>query len=336
MPTSNDDVTDDHQLVAGTAWLFARAEHREAFDLLFIDEAGQFALANAAAVSLAATNVVLLGDPQQLPQVTQADHPDGSGASVLEHLLDGAQHDRRPTAACCSPRPGACTPTSARSSPSAATTPGCTRAPPARNRRIDAPVGALTGAGLRSIAVDHEGRSQASPEEADAIAAACRDLLAGATVTDDDGHDAAARSPTTSSSSRPTTSRCDCIRERVPAGVRVGTVDRFQGQQAPVVFYAMTCSAGEDVPRGIDFLFDAHRLNVAISRAQCLAVLVHSPRLLDADCQSLAAMELVDGVCRFVELAEPVAWCREQAGSTGPKPIPAAGWHSAASKGSPS
>ena len=70
--------------------------------------------------------------------------------------------------------------------------------------------------------------------------------------------------------------------------------------------YAMTCSAGEDVPRGIDFLFDAHRLNVAISRAQCLAVLVHSPRLLDADCNSLEAMALVDGACRFLELATPI------------------------------
>jgi superfamily I DNA and/or RNA helicase len=93
-----------------------------------------------------------------------------------------------------------------------------------------------------------------------------------------------------------------CIRDRVPAGVRVGTVDRFQGQEAPVVFYALTCSSGDDVPRGIDFLFDAHRLNVAVSRAQCIAVLVHSPRLLDADCPTLAAMERVDGVCRFLEL----------------------------------
>ena len=70
-----------------------------------------------------------------------------------------------------------------------------------------------------------------------------------------------------------------------------------------MVFFAMTCSSGEDVPRGIDFLFDRNRLNVAISRAQCLAVLVHSPRLLDADCRTLAAMELVDGACRFVEMA---------------------------------
>jgi uncharacterized protein len=77
-------------LVAGTAWLFARPEHRRSFDLIFIDEAGQYALANAAAVALAAESMVLLGDPQQLPQVNQAQHPDGSGASVLGHILDGA------------------------------------------------------------------------------------------------------------------------------------------------------------------------------------------------------------------------------------------------------
>ena len=74
----------------------------------------------------------------------------------------------------------------------------------------------------------------------------------------------------------------------------------------PVVFYAMTCSSGEDAPRGIDFLFDSHRLNVAISRAQCLAVLVHCPRLLDADCPTLETMEQVDNVYGFVEMAEAV------------------------------
>jgi uncharacterized protein len=95
-----------------------------------------------------------------------------------------------------------------------------------------------------------------------------------------------------------------CIRDRVPEGVQVGTVDRFQGQQATVVFYSMTCSSGDDVPRGVDFLFDAHRLNVAVSRAQCLATVVYSERLLDADCTSVRAMELVDGLCRFVEFAD--------------------------------
>ena len=114
-----------------------------------------------------------------------------------------------------------------------------------------------------------------------------------------------------------------CIREHVPEGVRVGTVDRFQGQQAPVVFYAMTCSSGDDVPRGLDFLFDDHRFNVAISRAQCLAVLVHSPRLLDADCHTLRTMELVDGVCRFVEMAQPEPAAGGPAAHDRPDPGPA-------------
>ena len=301
---SNADVTDAHQLVAGTAWLFARPEHRESFDLVFVDEAGQYALANAAAVSLAATSVVLLGDPQQLPQVNQAEHPDGSGASVLEHLLAGARTIAPDQGVLLTEtwrmHPAVCAFVSERSYDARLQSrPACS------NRRVDAPFGALNGAGLRTLAVDHEGRSQASPEEADAIAAACHDLLAGATVTDDT-NTTRPLVPEDILVVAPYNLAVRCIRERAPTGVRVGTVDRFQGQQAPVVFYAMTCSAGENAPRGINFLFDAHRLNVAVSRAQCLAVLVHCPRLLDSDCQNIEAMELVDGVCRFVELAQPI------------------------------
>jgi uncharacterized protein len=91
------------------------------------------------------------------------------------------------------------------------------------------------------------------------------------------------------------------LRERVPAGVAVGTVDKFQGQQARVVFYSMASSSGEDVPRGLDFLFSRNRLNVAISRAQCLAYLVASPRLLDASCRTIEQMRLANALCRLVE-----------------------------------
>ena len=93
------------------------------------------------------------------------------------------------------------------------------------------------------------------------------------------------------------------LRSRLPAGVPVGTVDRFQGQQAPVVLVSMASSSPDDAPRGIGFAFDRHRFNVATSRAQCRAVLVCSPRLLDADCRTVAQMRLVSAVCRFVELA---------------------------------
>ncbi len=93
------------------------------------------------------------------------------------------------------------------------------------------------------------------------------------------------------------------LRGALPAGVRVGTVDKFQGQEAPVVFYSTTSSSGEEVPRGLEFLFSRNRLNVAISRAQCLAVLVGSPRLLDVRTRSVDQMRLVNALCRFVEMS---------------------------------
>ena len=94
------------------------------------------------------------------------------------------------------------------------------------------------------------------------------------------------------------------LREALPAGVRVGTVDKFQGQEAPVVFFSMATSSGDDVSRGLAFLFSRNRLNVAISRAQCLAILVCSPRLLEARCTSIEDMQLVNALCRLVEVAE--------------------------------
>ena len=93
-----------------------------------------------------------------------------------------------------------------------------------------------------------------------------------------------------------------CLRAAIPdERIRIGTVDKFQGQEAPVVFYSMASSSGEDVPRGLDFLFSRNRLNVAISRAKCLAYLVASPRLLDANCRTVEQMRLANALCRFVE-----------------------------------
>ena len=102
------------------------------------------------------------------------------------------------------------------------------------------------------------------------------------------------------------------LRRALPAGVPVGTVDKFQGQQAPVVFFSMATSSGEDVPRNLAFLFSRNRLNVAISRAQCLAVLVCSPRLLEARCDTIEELQLVNALCRLVEYASRVRpWPRE-------------------------
>jgi AAA domain len=294
----------EFDLVAGTAWLLSCEDHAEIFDLLFIDEAGQFSLAATVAAGRCAKSLVLLGDPQQLPQVNQATHPDGSGASVLQHVIGDADvvDPGRGVLLDVSWRmhPEICAFVSERSyQGKLGSHDDCAR------RKIDAP-GQLTGAGLRAVEVIHEGRSQESPEEAEAIAALCRDLLNGGTVTEADGSirpltpaDVLVVAPYNLAVAR--------IRRHVPDGVRVGTVDRFQGQEAPVVFFTMTCSTADDVPRGLDFLFDRNRLNVAISRAQCLAVLIHSPRLLDANCTTTDQMSLVEGPCRLVNLAQCAA-----------------------------
>ena len=308
-PTGSIVVVDDNKktydaefnLVAGTPWLMACLQHEQAFDLLFIDEAGQLALAGAVAAGRCAKNLVLLGDPQQLPQVNQASHPEGSGVSVLGHLIGGQDVIAQDRGVLLDQswrmHPDICCFISERSySGQLDWHPDCERQEVHSHGR-------LSGAGLRYVEVAHDGRSQESVEEAQTIASLCEELLDAGKVTTRDGTVRALR-PDDLLVVAPYNLAVARIRRHVPDGVRVGTVDRFQGQEAPVVFFAMTCSTDEDVPRGLDFLFDRNRLNVAISRAQCLAVLVHSPRLLDANCRRLEQMELVDGACRFVELAQ--------------------------------
>jgi uncharacterized protein len=154
---------------------------------------------------------------------------------------------------------------------------------------------------MRYVPVEHEGRSQAAPEEAAAIAGEIESLL-GRDFTAADGRSWPLRHEDILVVA-PYNQQVRTLRGALPAGVRVGTVDRFQGQEAPVVFYSTTSSSGDEVPRGLEFLFSRNRLNVAISRAQCLAVLVGSPRLLDVRTRSVDQMRLVNALCRFVEYA---------------------------------
>ena len=94
--------------------------------------------------------------------------------------------------------------------------------------------------------------------------------------------------------------------KRALPGMRIGTVDKFQGQEAPVVIYSMTSSSPEDAPRGLSFLYNPNRLNVATSRARCAVVLVASNRLLEPECHSPDQMRWANGLCRFRELATEV------------------------------
>jgi uncharacterized protein len=96
-----------------------------------------------------------------------------------------------------------------------------------------------------------------------------------------------------------------CLVNVLPDGVDAGTVDKFQGREAAVVFFSMATSSGDDIPRGLEFLFSRNRLNVAVSRAKVLAVLVCSPRLLETRCRTVEQMRLVNGLCAFAEHARP-------------------------------
>jgi uncharacterized protein len=282
-------------LLAGTAWLFAREEFDGALDYLMIDEAGQISLADAVAMGTSARNVILLGDPLQLAQVSQGVHPQGSAASVLEHLLGEAPtipEDR-----------GLFLERSFRMHPdvcafvSDIVYAGRLHADASAARRTTA-----FGTGIRFIPAEHAGNRTASDEEVEGI----RDTIAGmlgGSFTDADGPSRPLREDDFMVVT-PYNAQVRRLRTGLPAGVRIGTVDKFQGQEAPVVFFSMATSSGEDVPRSLAFLFSRNRLNVAVSRAQCLAVLVCSPRLLEARCRSIEEMELVNALCRLVEYAE--------------------------------
>jgi len=267
-------------LAAGTAWLFSRENQQ--VDYLFVDEAGQVSLADALALGTAARNLVLVGDPQQLDQVLQGTHPAGSGLSVLRHLLG----DDATVAAdrgvflerTFRLHPDICTYVSEEFYEG--------RLEPAEVAR-----GRTTplGTGLQWLPVEHAGNRQESPEEVEAVRAEV-ERLGAAGVTD-------------VLVVSPYNAQVNALAQALP-GVRVGTVDKFQGQEADVVLYSLASSSGEDVPRGLEFLLSRNRLNVAISRARCLAYLVCSPRLLEVNARSIPQMRLANALCRFVELAE--------------------------------
>jgi predicted RecB family nuclease len=287
---------DTGHLVGGTAWTFANAAVREEpFDVLVIDEAGQFALADALAVSTCAKNVVLLGDPQQLPQVVQGTHPAGAEASALGHLIGEADimpphlgyfldQTRRMHPAVCEPV-------------SRLSYAGLLHAHPSASRSVEG-----FTSGLYLASVDHHGNTTRSVEEAAEVVAIVASLHGrtweGRALTDADFLVVAPYNLQARVVSRH-------LSDAGFGDVRVGTVDRFQGQEAPVVITTMTSSSAIDLPRGLDFLLSRNRLNVALSRAQSVAVLVCSPRLLEADIRTVDQMRLVSGMLGLLQTAAP-------------------------------
>jgi uncharacterized protein len=289
-------------LAAGTAWLWSRPEFMGSVDALFIDEAGQYSLANALAVAPAGRSLVLLGDPRQLQQPQQGLHPPGTEVSALDHLLLG--HETMPSDRglfldqTWRLHPEICAFTSEiyyedRLHPR----PGLER------QRVNCE-GIASGSGLRRLPVKHSGNASESPEEAAAIASLVKGLLEAApTWTDWEGKEQKLELGHILVVA-PYNAQVAAIGERLPPGARVGTVDKFQGQEAPIVIYSMASSSAEDAPRGMEFLYSPNRLNVATSRARCLVILVANDQVFLPECRTPEQMRLANGLCRYLEMAD--------------------------------
>jgi uncharacterized protein len=288
-------------VVGGTAWLFARDDVAGRFDHLFVDEAGQVSLANLVAMSRAARNLVLIGDQMQLGQPTQGSHPGESGASVLEYLLGERatvppalgvflDRTRRLHPRLCSFVSGAFY--EGRLAPEPGTERRVVRVPPEAG---EVPV----EAGLLWLPVGHEGNAQASDEEVARVRAVVADLL-GRPLTGADGAECGRVDWSSMLFVAPYNLQVRRLERAFPSA-RVGSVDRFQGQEAPVVVVSMGASEGEASPRGLDFLLHRNRLNVAVSRARSLAVVVGHPDLGLARCTTVRQMILCNAYCRIAE-----------------------------------
>jgi predicted RecB family nuclease len=290
-------------VLGGTAWLWARPEFADAVEVLFVDEAGQMSLANVLAVSGSAKSVVLLGDPQQLDQPQKGSHPEGVNASALQHIL--GHHRTIPSDR------GIFLPVTWRLAPSICAFTSevfyegrLTSKPGLEHQRLTG-VGKLDGSGLYVVEVDHDGNRNSSTEEIEVVADLVERLTApGAAWVDEEGKVAQMASKDVLVVA-PYNAHVTRLAERLStSGVSVGTVDKFQGQQAPVVIYSMATSRPEDAPRGMEFLYSLNRLNVATSRAKCVAILVASPRLFDPECRTPRQMKLANALCRYREMAQ--------------------------------
>ncbi len=287
----------------GCSWAWSRPEFQGSLDTLVIDEAGQVSLANALAISGAADNLVLFGDPAQLDQPQKGIHPAGADVSALGHLLGDAATMPADRGLFISQtrrlNPDICRFTSELFYD------GKLQSQPGLEHQEVVLGSELAGSGLLWMPVEHAGNTNRSDEEVERIESLVGQLLAPDARYVDDKQDRALGKDDILIVT-PYNAQVGALRQRLP-DFRIGTVDKFQGQEAPIVIYSMASSSADDAPRGVEFLYNLNRLNVATSRAQALVVLVGSPGLLEVHCRTPRQMELVNALCRYVELAKSVA-----------------------------
>jgi uncharacterized protein len=290
----------EYDVVGGTAWVWSKEELSEAIDVLVVDEAGQMSLANVLACAQSTRNLVLLGDPQQLEQPQKAAHPEGSELSALEYLLE--HHDTMPEdrglflGETWRLNPSICSYTSELFYEGKLTTHASLA-----GQVISGPT-PFAGTGLFYVPVEHEGNQNSSPEEAERIAEIVAGLVAPRVTWTDRCGETRPISLSDVLVVAPYNAQVSEIGKRIP-GARAGTVDKFQGQEAPCVIYSLTTSSPEEAPHGMEFLFSRHRLNVATSRARCVCILVGDPHMFEPNCRTPEQMRMANAFCAFLERA---------------------------------
>lgn len=287
-------------LIGGTAWFFSRGAMAGKLDYLFVDEAGQVSIANLVAMSRSTRNIVLMGDQMQLGQPTQGSHPGESGQSILEYYLQG--HATIPEdlgiflPTSWRMHPQVCSFISdavyeSRLKPEAHTANRIICLPPSEGNLVKQEAGVLF------VPVEHEGNSQGSDEEVEVIKTIVQDLV-GRTIMNEKGEPAGVVNVLDSILFvTPYNMQVRKLKRALPEGSRVASVDKFQGQEAPIVIVSMCASPGEFGSRGMQFVLDKNRLNVAISRAQSLAIVVGDPRLAESPCNSIEDMRRLNLYC---------------------------------------
>jgi len=291
-------------IAAGTSFMWARQEFFESVDFLFVDEAGQLSLIDTLALSHAGKNLILMGDPQQLKQPQKGSHPEGTEVSALEHIL---QEEKTISA-----DQGLFLETTWRMHPAINDYISelfydhrLHTKPDTVNQRLNGSP-SYHEPGLYIELVNHEGNQNSSEEEVEKVASIVDNLLDHNVYWIDYDKQRHKLNSHHIKIISPYNAQVELLKAALP-NIQIGTVDKFQGQEAPVIIFSMATSTPEDAPRGMEFLYSLNRFNVAVSRARAVFILVANPSLFEPVCKSTQQMQLANSLCRLMERAKKIS-----------------------------
>jgi predicted RecB family nuclease len=289
-------------VIAGTSNMWANKRLTDSVDYLFVDEAGQLSLADTLACCYATKNLVLLGDPQQLRQPIQGVHPDGIDVSALEHIFQDQKTIGEDQ--------GIFLGTTWRMHPKICSFNSdlyydskLLPEPSLERQKIKGNT-PFKGAGLFYHPVEHSGNSNYCSQEVEAVVHIFNNLTKGDVEWINAAGEKFIVEPKHIRIITPYNRQRQEITNQLGGFDEVGTVDKFQGQEAPIIIYSMVTSSAADAPRGMDFLYNPNRFNVAVSRARAVVILVGSPLLFEPECKTPDQMRLANGLCYFMEKIE--------------------------------